>query len=80
MANAPDPPNMSVYEAYTILANHNYVMAPTVREIMEQCNMLNTNANIYKVKKTMLATIKQCTKARHRDKLAEWHSKVSCLI
>ena len=80
MANAPDPPYMSVYEAYTILANHNYVMEPTVREIMEQCNMINTNANIYKVKKTMLATIKQHSNARHRGKLAEWQSEVFCQI
>ena len=72
----PDPPYMTMTEAYTVLVNHKFVMKPAIRKIVEILNMPNTSSSNYKVRKQLLSTISQRKEARRRGKLAEWEPKV----
>ena len=80
MASAPDPPYVSVSEAYDILAKHKFVMTSAIQELVNTCNLPDTAASTYKIRKLLVATLKHRAEASRRGKLAEWSPKVFCNI
>ena len=75
MANSPGISHLSVADALSIRYSNKCIMTRAVQEIREKCNMPNTNATFYKVKKKLNCALDQRKEAIRRGKIAAWRSK-----